>query len=166
MLHQQAFSFLFSLAAGFAAGFIFDVYQVIRRVLNLKKVGTAIGDVLAWLVIAIATFAILIFGNWAEMRVYVLAAIILGLGTYIKLFSRRAQMAVYTLFRGIYWLICTIIRTLVFPIRILLVLLSYPVFAMKWLCLLIARISEYFLSFPQEAISNVLKGRQQPPPEG
>ncbi len=165
MLRQQALAFLFSLAAGFAAGAIFDIYQVVRRLLGLKKVGTAIGDVLAWLVIAACAFFLLVVGNWAEVRLYVFVSLAVGLAVHRKLCSKWVQTAVLNIFLALRWTIRTIIRAIVFPWYVLRKLLTYPVAAAKWILLLLLRIVEYAFSFPHLAIQNVIKGRRQPPPQ-
>jgi spore cortex biosynthesis protein YabQ len=165
LLRQQALAFLFSLSAGFAAGIIFDIYQVIRRLLGLRKVGTAIGDVLVWLVIAASAFILLIIGNWAELRLYVLLSMVIGLGLYLRLFSRWIQKAVFKFFLVLGWTIKTTIRIVIFPYNLALKLLTYPVAALKWLCLLLVRVVEYATSFPYLAIQNVIRERRLPPPK-
>ena len=167
MLRQQLWSFIVAFISGIAAGIIFDIYRVIRRIMGLRKIGTAIGDVFVWMLISITTFCLLVLGNWAEIRAYVLLAIISGLAIYLRIASRTIQGGVYYVFKKTVWAIRLFIKSLTIPCQIGVKIALFPLAWLRWLSLLVARVMEYLLTFPYIAIyqcyKHISKKIDQPP---
>jgi len=83
-LETQFAVFLLSIVIGTGAAFLFDFYRVARLSLRLGRWGTGVGDLLAWMVLTVVVFGLLLPANWGEVRWYVL----LGLGAGALLYHR------------------------------------------------------------------------------
>lgn len=78
-----------TLLFGFAGGFLYDVYRAWRRTTRPGPRWTALCDLVFWLVLAGAFFAVLMPVNQGEMRLYFL----LGLGGGALCYSRFCSPA-------------------------------------------------------------------------
>jgi len=139
-LFYQARAFLITIGIGAAAGFCFDYYRVVRRACRLKKVGTYVGDAVFWLAATVIVFMLLLWGNWGEMRLYVLIGLGLGALLYFNLFSRPASRLIrfkfYILHRIWILLRKTILllwKIVTLPFRLVIQVLSYPFYLIKML---------------------------------
>ena len=133
-LVNQTYAFAVTVVIGVTAGFCYDYYRVVRGVFRLKKVGTCLGDVLFWLVTTAMVFFMLLRGNWGEVRLYVFAGIGLGAFIYYRLFSRAMSRLVrfkFFLFHKTWELFIKALvflwMVILFPFRLLILALSYPV---------------------------------------
>ncbi|MBE0465985.1 MAG: spore cortex biosynthesis protein YabQ [Candidatus Desulforudis sp.] len=93
-LEAQFLAFLISIGIGIGAGFLFDSYRTIRITLRFGRVGTSIGDLMAWIVLTFIVFFLLLLVNWGEVRWYILLGLGLGALVYRRIFSRPG---------GIFW---------------------------------------------------------------
>jgi spore cortex biosynthesis protein YabQ len=139
-LFYQARTFLITIGIGATAGFCFDYYRVIRRACRLKKFGTFVGDAVFWLVTTVIVFIALLWGNWGEMRLYVLIGLGLGALLYFNLFSRPASRVIRFKFFILYKIWTLLKKTILllwmivlFPFRLVLQILLYPVYLIKML---------------------------------
>lgn len=98
-LMDQFYYFALTIVIGMVAGFCYDLYKVTRGTLKLRRIGTALGDVLFWLVLTGVVFALLLLGNWGEVRVYVMLGLALGAVIYLNIFSRRTTSILQWTFR-------------------------------------------------------------------
>lgn len=76
-----------TIAAGMAAGLVFDLYRLARRGLRPRGSGAWVLDLLFWLVVTPVVFALLLVGNWGELRFYVLVGLVAGAVLYFGLMS-------------------------------------------------------------------------------
>ena len=137
-LLYQARAFFITIAIGAVVGFCFDYYRVIRRIYRIKTVGTYVGDTLFWLVTTVIVFISLLWGNWGEMRLYVLIGLGSGALLYFHLFSRPASRVIRIKF-FILHKVCELVRKILsflwaavlFPFRLVILILSYPVYLIK-----------------------------------
>ncbi|NLI12844.1 MAG: spore cortex biosynthesis protein YabQ [Peptococcaceae bacterium] len=139
-LYSQARAFLITIGIGAAAGFCFDYYRIVRRAFRLKKIGTCIGDAMFWLVTTVIVFTALLWGNWGEVRLYVMIGLGLGALLYFNLFSRPASRVIRFKFFMLYkcWTllkkaISLLYMTVLFPFRLVIYVLSYPFYFVKML---------------------------------
>ena len=93
-IYDQLFAFIVTMGIGFLAGIIFDVYRVFRGLWRPRKLGTFFGDILFWLVMTVLVFALLLFGNWGEMRIYVFLGVAFGAYLYVHYLSKRDRKSV------------------------------------------------------------------------
>lgn len=96
-LEEQLKLFILTIASGFFLVFCYNVYQVIRNILKLKKTGTIIGDFLFWLILTPLVFIFLFPGNQGEIRFFIFFGLILGILLYLKFFSQLTYSFVYRL---------------------------------------------------------------------
>lgn len=164
LLQQQVWSFTVAFLTGVATGVILDVYRVIRSLAGLRKVGTAIGDVFTWIAAACAAFALLLTGNWAEIRLYITLALVGGLTFYVQILSRifcRGFRA--SLITGNN-LLHSLIRAIVFPFKLIIKLLFVPFSWTKYLLHLLWRIFEYGAGFPGNIVYTFYRRFMSKPP--
>lgn len=137
-IFYQARAFLITIGIGATAGFCFDYYRVIRRTCRLKKLGTYVGDAVFWLVTTVIVFICLLWGNWGEVRLYVLIGLGLGALFYFNLLSRPVSRVIrfkFFILRKVYALFKKTLSFLwaavLFPFRLTILILSYPVALIK-----------------------------------
>lgn len=94
----QATVFFLTVAIGLLLGLLFDVYRVARGRLQPGPAATFLGDLLFWCVATAVTFALLIVGNWGELRLYVWVGFLLGAFGYRLCLSRPVIGALVGLF--------------------------------------------------------------------
>lgn len=110
-LAQQTYAFLMTILAGGVAGFLFDLYRVARSLTRPRQLATAVADLLYWIVVTPIVFALLLAGNWGELRFYVLIGLGVGLLLYFQALSPLVLWSAVNLARGagrlvsalIYW---------------------------------------------------------------
>jgi len=129
----QVYAFIATVIIGAVVGFCFDYYRVIREIYRPKKVGTYLGDIIFWFITTILVFFMLLMGNWGEMRLYVLIGFSWGVIVYFCFLSkviRRLIRLKFFLFYKIWWLVAKtglfIWLMVTFPLRLVLLVLSYP----------------------------------------
>lgn len=86
---QQAILLLISLALGFLAGFIFDIYRRLRSFSTPGPILTAFGDLVFWAVMAVVTFYTLFTFNSGEVRGYLFLGFAIGLLGYVSFLSHH-----------------------------------------------------------------------------
>ncbi len=99
-LAQQTYAFLMTILAGGVVGILFDVYRVLRSLLAPKQLATAMTDLLYWIVVTPTLFAMLLAGNWGELRFYVLLGLGVGLLLYFQTLSASLIWLMMSALRG------------------------------------------------------------------
>ncbi|GAB6159251.1 hypothetical protein JCM39194_24510 [Desulfotomaculum varum] len=132
-LMEQFYCFALTIVIGVVAGFCYDLYRVTRGTLKLRRFGTALGDLLFWLVLTGVVFVLLLLGNWGEVRLYVLLGLALGSAIYLNLFSRQTVSVIRWTFRQILQIwrgcvkgFCFVWRLLCLPFRGIYLLVALP----------------------------------------
>ncbi len=69
----QFMIFLFSCLLGVALGLLYDIFRLIRMIINLRNIFMFIQDVIYFLVSALITFLFVLVFNKGESRFYILA---------------------------------------------------------------------------------------------
>ncbi|SHF39020.1 spore cortex biosynthesis protein YabQ [Desulforamulus putei] len=118
-LMDQFYYFALTIIIGMVAGFCYDLYRVTRGTLRLRRIGTALGDLLFWFVLTGVVFVLLLLGNWGEVRLYVLLGLALGAVIYLSVFSRRTTSMIRWTFRALHQLWVWFIKSLSFAWRML-----------------------------------------------
>jgi len=138
MLINQAGAFISTIVIGMSAGLLYDYYRAVRAVCKLRKMGTFVGDVIYWLVTTVIVFFMLLWGTWGELRLYVLLGISVGAFLYFHLFSRAAyrvfRLKFYIIQRTwalLLWIAHWLWFVVTYPVRLLLLGLSYPYWLIK-----------------------------------
>lgn len=98
-LLDQFYYFALTILIGAISGFCYDLYKVTRGTLRLRRIGTALGDVLFWVILTAVVFILLLAGNWGEVRLYVLIGLTIGAVLYLNLLSRHATLLLQFTFK-------------------------------------------------------------------
>lgn len=86
---QQFQAFLTMMATGLFIGLAFDLYRAWRSIARPGRFATTLGDLLVWLVLTPTVFTIMLISNSADLRAYIFAGVLLGIGVYLYFFSSR-----------------------------------------------------------------------------
>lgn len=133
---QQLQAFGMTIAAGMAAGLVFDLYRLTRRGLKPRG-GTAwLIDLLFWLVVTPVVFSLLLLGNWGELRFYVVVGLTAGAVLYFGLLSNLclhlAAGTIWWIGRVILLVGHLIVRGLMVPVMLWRVLAGFTVPRRGW----------------------------------
>lgn len=90
-LDLQFYSFFMIILCGAVLGLLFDLLRVTRRYYQPNWLAGAAEDLLFWAVATAALSGGLFYGNWGELRFYVVVGLLLGLGLYFWLASAVVQ---------------------------------------------------------------------------
>lgn len=89
-LTKQVCELLFTVVIGIMAGFLYDIYRLLRYKYRLKRIASDFADLFFWLIITLVVFTLLLLGNKGEIRLYILLGLILGAFLYMRFLSSRA----------------------------------------------------------------------------
>ena len=115
----QAAVFLWLVAAGAAAGLLFDGFRAVRRVWPHANALTQLEDVLYWLIVFLLVMHVLFTRNGGEMRGYVLLGFALGMLLYFNACSRFALQLLIRLMAAVKRVLCTFLMLVTWPVRML-----------------------------------------------
>lgn len=89
-LSVELYSFLLTVLMGMAAGFLFDLERVWRRLVRPGSIAVKVADVLFILFAGVGLIIGIFYASWGELRLYLL----LGIACGAILYSRLASPAV------------------------------------------------------------------------
>lgn len=115
-LSWQFYGFYMMVLCGAVLGTLFDLLRVARGHYNPNALLAAAADLLFWGVSTLALASALFYGNWGEIRYYVVFALLLGIGLYYWLAGpmiRRFYLAVIEAIEWVANLIATLVMKLV-----------------------------------------------------
>lgn len=95
----QVKTFLLIAATGILLGVLFDTYRVLRRRFRPPWFITSLTDLIYCLLASAIAFAVLVAGNWGELRFYVYIALFVGIVSYYRLASRQVMNLIVVLFK-------------------------------------------------------------------
>ena len=124
---DQARFFIWTMVLGAAAGIIYDVFRIVRRMIKHHDIFTQIEDLIYWLVVSVLIFYFILHRNNGEVRIYAIVGVFSGMCLYFISLSQAfvtASVAVINILKKI---IAKTIGILLIPVKFLLKLLSYPV---------------------------------------
>jgi spore cortex biosynthesis protein YabQ len=104
-LDLQFYSFFTIILCGAVLGLLFDLLRVTRRYYQPNWLAGAAEDLLFWAVATAALAGGLFYGNWGELRFYVLVGLLLGLGLYSWLASPFVRALMLLVLRLLGWLV-------------------------------------------------------------
>ncbi|MFZ3172531.1 MAG: spore cortex biosynthesis protein YabQ [Carboxydocellales bacterium] len=126
-LSEQFNYFLLTVGTGLLIGLVFDIYWLARHLLNLRKMGTGLGDLIFWSVTTVLAFFLLLAGNWGEVRFYVFMGILLGIGGYIRWLSPITRKVLVNLVRLLAKLLRFTMLIILWPFQLINKLILVPV---------------------------------------
>lgn len=86
-LAHQTLVFLESILLGVCGGIVYDICRAVRRVTNLKLLGTAVIDVIFWIIVLSGFFYFAVTDAVSQMRFYVAFGEISGMILYFLSFT-------------------------------------------------------------------------------
>jgi spore cortex biosynthesis protein YabQ len=134
-LDLQFYAFFMVIVVGAVLGLMFDMLRVMRGHYRPNAVVGAAADLLFWVVATMAITGGLFFGNWGELRFYVLVGTLLGVGLYYLLASSLVMAFAHMVIRVFEWLVdllVTIIMRMVWAPLLWLGALLWSVGKILW----------------------------------
>ena len=106
---DQALFFAGALVMGAAVGLLYDAFRILRVRVRLPLLGGVL-DLLFWLVVTVALFVYTTTAGSGEVRLYIVAAVLLGAAAYFWLLSRWFLKLGYRLadLVGVLWRVLTL----------------------------------------------------------
>lgn len=111
-LDLQFYAFFMIILCGAVLGLLFDLLRVARGHFRPNRLVSAAADLLFWGVATVALSGALFYGNWGEVRFYVLVALLLGVGVYYWLASPVIMALARLIIAVLEWLV-NLVATLV-----------------------------------------------------
>lgn len=122
-LAAQTYAFLMTILAGAVVGLLFDLYRVLRAACHPRQWVTALTDIVFWIAVTPIVFAMLLAGNWGELRYYVLIGLGVGLLLYFQTLSSLVIWAFAGALRGFGRLLGSVLfgfaRLILYPLHAL-----------------------------------------------
>ncbi len=125
-MSEQTRLFLQTIAAGFAIGWIFDVFRVLRAAVKHPDFLTQIEDMLYWVIVSFGMFYFLLNVNAGEVRIFSIIGAFLGMGLYFATLSPVFMAVSVAIVDFVKKVVVTTITIMLFPIKILLRILAVP----------------------------------------
>lgn len=117
---ELQFSILvFSLVAGIATGFLFDIYRVFRG-FNTIKVIKIIEDILFWILCSILIFILLLYTDYAFVTPYVYLGMIIGVMFYLKFISKLFLKMQHRIIKNTSQTARIIFKYILYPFKLIL----------------------------------------------
>ena len=126
---------LYSMVAGVIAGLIYDVFRVIRHLLDKKRlvsksvwnVIVVVQDVLFWIIAAVLIVAVTMSFGEGQFRFYIFGGSLGGFLIYLWAFSSFFQKTLTTLIVWVAKIVLSLLKLVVGPIAMLLNIVWVPV---------------------------------------
>lgn len=117
--YTQEYMLCVSIMGGMLLGFIWDIYRLVRRYIKMGAVGTALGDLIYWIVSIYISVQLIFYVSYGNVRMFILLGFVLGALLYfygISNYILKALIFVVDLFIKI---IRKVSLFIIKPIRIL-----------------------------------------------
>ena len=98
---SQILALVIMVVTGLVTGFMFDVYRVVRSLVQPNRQMSVVMDFIFWLMVTPVIFVLLIACNWGQLRLYVFLGMALGLFCYFQLFSEAVLWTLIHAFRSL-----------------------------------------------------------------
>lgn len=123
---NQLYVFFIMIAAGAAAGVVFDIFRIIRRVFRTNTLTTSVSDIVFWLLISAGIFFVLFTVNSAQMRWFEGIGIFLGGTVYFLTVSRLFQKTAEAVFGFVVKIFVFILKIVLTPLVFLYRMIKRP----------------------------------------
>lgn len=134
-LELQFYSFFTIVLCGAVLGLLFDLLRATRGRYRPNPWLGALADLLFWAVATAAIVGSLFFGNWADLRFYVVVGTLLGIGLYYWLASPVVIYLVHQILGFVEWLIdlvCTLFLRLIWAPVLAVCMLIWGAARLLW----------------------------------
>lgn len=76
--YTQEYMLVVAIMGGMLLGFIWDIYRLIRRYIKIGAVGTALGDLIYWIVSIYISVQLIFYVSYGNVRMFILLGFVLG----------------------------------------------------------------------------------------
>ena len=115
--YSQEIIFLTSVLGGVLLGLLWDFYRLLRHYIALGKLGTALGDILYWIISLYVGLNIIINISWGNIRLFILIGFLIGSIVYFYIFSNILLSSCISLIDFVIQAIIKIYGVIIFPIK-------------------------------------------------
>lgn len=86
--YSQEYMLVVSIMGGMLLGFIWDIYRLLRHYIKLGGFGTAIGDVVYWIISIYISIQLIFYVSYGNVRFFILIGFVFGALLYFYGISR------------------------------------------------------------------------------
>lgn len=118
--YSQEMIFLAALIGGFFLGLLWDFYRLLRYYIPINKLGTALGDILYWIVSLFFGLNIIVRVSWGNIRLFILLAFLMGAMMYFYVFSKIILKLCISIIDFVIQTIKRVYNIIIFPIKFII----------------------------------------------
>ena len=124
----QVVIFALCCISGVVVALLFDMFRISHRVFRTSTLAIYVEDLLFWIVAAIFMFMLSLKYNDGEIRWYMFVGLVFGAAVYLGTLSKIVVKCSVTAIDFLKKLMFSILKILLFPIKIILGFLNRPLF--------------------------------------
>jgi len=125
---NQPYVFVFSILCGVTVAFLFDVFRILRRVINSSDRAVLFQDIIFWIITAFLFFFFVLVTNSGEVRLFEFVAVVLGAVLYFFTLGRIVLPASVKIIEFLLKIIHHTLKIIFTPVVWILRLLKKPYF--------------------------------------
>ncbi len=119
--YTQGYIFFVTFLGGIVIALIWDLYRIFRYYISLGKKGTAVGDILFWLICLGIGLRIIVYSSWGNLRWFMFLGFLLGGAFYFYAFSKAVlKILIY------------VVKIIILFIMFIWFLISYPFILLQY----------------------------------
>ncbi len=127
-IKNQINVFLLCVGIGLLAGFVYDIFKIIRKSFRHKNVYIQIEDFMYWIIVTFTSFLILLHKNNGAIRMYGIIGLLIGYVINETLVSKWTVEIGVRFVTYVLIFIKQLIKIVMFPIRVLLKIFKKPMY--------------------------------------
>ncbi|OOO00348.1 MAG: hypothetical protein ATN35_07700 [Epulopiscium sp. Nele67-Bin004] len=131
LVNTQALLFLECIKIGILMGMFYDLIRISRKLIKHPDIFVQIEDFLYWIVCSLFSFSLLYMHNYANIRVFAFAGIVLGAGLYFLSFSIVFMKIATQVIQWLRKVIKYLIHIIMIPVSWIVILVGIPLKALK-----------------------------------
>lgn len=116
---SQSAIFLMSVILGACAGFVYDLFRILRKTVRHPDFLTQLEDCIYWVFVSGFIFYFILNKNSGEVRFYIILGTFLGMGIYFLTLSRLIMAVSLTVVNFFKQVFMTLFKMITFPIKLL-----------------------------------------------
>ncbi|HAQ41846.1 MAG TPA: hypothetical protein DCM73_14125 [Clostridiales bacterium] len=158
--YSQEYMLAVSVMGGMLLGFIWDIYRLFRHYIKLGSVGTAMGDIVYWIVSIYISVNLIFDLSYGNVRLFILLGFLLGALLYFYGISRYILKASIFVVDTILKVLKKILNLLLIPVRFLINLLKVILRPIKLKCEIVKNKAKKRYKFFKFRLKKVSKNRK------
>ncbi len=158
--YSQEYMLAVSVMGGMFLGFIWDIYRLFRHYIKLGSVGTAMGDIVYWIVSIYISVNLIFDLSYGNVRLFILLGFLLGALLYFYGISRYILKASIFVVDTILKVLKKILNLMMIPVRFLINLLKVILRPIKLKCEIVKNKAKKRYKFFKFKLKKVSKNRK------